>query len=127
MTPKGRQKYFLKFIKISFILTTAPALPSLRQFHFIFADNDLYIGTDADFSGNDPIIYREPLQTDQYDSLSLNGEIYGGNAVADNRHNPPSSFQHPISSDRLRSGTLCTFSSAKQLLSLSTAAKYVHR
>jgi hypothetical protein len=40
----------------------------------ILADNDLYIGTDADFSGNDPIIYREPLQTDQYDSLSLNGK-----------------------------------------------------
>lgn len=27
----------------------------------------------ADFSGSDPIIYREPLQTEQYDSLSLNG------------------------------------------------------
>lgn len=40
----------------------------------MFSDNDLYIGTDADFSGNDPIIYREPLQTDQYDSLSLNGK-----------------------------------------------------
>lgn len=42
---------------------------------FLFADNDLYTGTDADFSGNDPIIYREPLQTDQFDSLSLNGEL----------------------------------------------------
>lgn len=41
---------------------------------FLPLDNDLYIGTDADFSGNDPIIYREPLQTDQYDSLSLNGK-----------------------------------------------------
>lgn len=39
-----------------------------------FPDNELYAGTVADFSGNDPIIYREPLQTEQYDSLSLNGE-----------------------------------------------------
>lgn len=38
-----------------------------------FADNELYSGTVADFSGSDPIIYREPLQTEQYDSLSLNG------------------------------------------------------
>lgn len=29
----------------------------------------------ADFSGSDPIIYREPLQTEQYDSLSLNGKF----------------------------------------------------
>lgn len=37
------------------------------------SDNELYSGTVADFSGSDPIIYREPLQTEQYDSLSLNG------------------------------------------------------
>lgn len=36
-------------------------------------DNELYSGTVADFSGSDPIIYRETLQTEQYDSLSLNG------------------------------------------------------
>lgn len=35
------------------------------------------------------------------------------------------SFQHPISLDRLHSATSCTSSSAKQLSSLSTAAKYV--
>lgn len=40
-----------------------------------FADNELYSGTVADFSGSDPIIYREPLQTEQYDSLSLNGRL----------------------------------------------------
>lgn len=40
----------------------------------LFPDNELYSGTVADFSGTDPIIYREPLQTEQYDSLSLNGE-----------------------------------------------------
>lgn len=38
-------------------------------------DNELYSGTVADFSGSDPIIYREPLQTEQYDSLSLNGKL----------------------------------------------------
>lgn len=37
-------------------------------------DNELYSGTVADFSGSDPIIYRETLQTEQYDSLSLNGK-----------------------------------------------------
>ncbi|KAL7041760.1 hypothetical protein ACKWTF_000880 [Chironomus riparius] len=44
----------------------------------VFVDNDLYTGTDADFSGNDPIIYREPLQTDQFDSLSLNAPNFVG-------------------------------------------------
>lgn len=110
-------------------------LPAIPLFHFFYyppTDNDLYIGTDADFSGNDPIIYREPLQTDQYDSLSLNGKIYAATvttdtAAIDNCHNLMITifFQHPILSDRLHSETLCTFSSAKQLLSLSTAAKYV--
>lgn len=37
-------------------------------------DGDLYTGTVADFSGMDPIIYREPLQTEQYNSMSLNGK-----------------------------------------------------
>uniref|UniRef100_A0A1B6EFF5 Semaphorin-1A n=1 Tax=Clastoptera arizonana TaxID=38151 RepID=A0A1B6EFF5_9HEMI len=38
----------------------------------VYVDGDLYVGTVADFSGMDPIIYREPLQTEQYDSMSLN-------------------------------------------------------
>lgn len=42
---------------------------------FYSTDNELYSGTVADFSGSDPIIYREPLQTEQYDSLSLNGKL----------------------------------------------------
>ena len=46
------------------------------------ADNELYTGTDADFSGTDPIIYREPLQTDQFDSLSLNGELFNHNNLS---------------------------------------------
>lgn len=38
------------------------------------SDGELYVGTVADFSGMDPIIYRDPLQTEQYDSMSLNGK-----------------------------------------------------
>lgn len=41
---------------------------------FVYVDGELYTGTVADFAGMDPIIYREPLQTEQYDSMSLNGE-----------------------------------------------------
>lgn len=40
----------------------------------LVTDNELYAGTVADFAGTDPIIYREPLQTEQYDSMSLNGK-----------------------------------------------------
>uniref|UniRef100_A0A182NGR5 Semaphorin-1A n=1 Tax=Anopheles dirus TaxID=7168 RepID=A0A182NGR5_9DIPT len=40
--------------------------------------NELYSGTVADFSGLDPIIYREHLQTEQYDSLSLNAPNFVG-------------------------------------------------
>ncbi|KAL1513542.1 hypothetical protein ABEB36_002943 [Hypothenemus hampei] len=44
----------------------------------IYVDGDLYTGTVADFSGMDPIIYREPLQTEQYDSMSLNAPDFVG-------------------------------------------------
>uniref|UniRef100_A0A182ITG7 Semaphorin-1A n=1 Tax=Anopheles atroparvus TaxID=41427 RepID=A0A182ITG7_ANOAO len=44
----------------------------------VFVDNELYSGTVADFSGLDPIIYREHLQTEQYDSLSLNAPNFVG-------------------------------------------------
>lgn len=77
-----------------FILNVAALLPAISLFSTVLSstDNDLYVGTDADFSGNDPIIYREPLQTDQYDSLSLNGKANGSGpsntAANDNRHNP---------------------------------------
>lgn len=74
-----RQKFI--FLRLWKLLFRRYLLHPRSHFHLIFLyysiDNDLYIGTDADFSGNDPIIYREPLQTDQYDSLSLNGEISG--------------------------------------------------
>ncbi|KAE8746551.1 hypothetical protein FOCC_FOCC006785, partial [Frankliniella occidentalis] len=38
----------------------------------VYVDGELFTGTVSDFSGLDPIIYREPLQTEQYDSMSLN-------------------------------------------------------
>lgn len=41
---------------------------------FLFPDGELYSGTVADFSGMEPIIYREPLQTEPYDSMTLNGK-----------------------------------------------------
>ncbi|XP_035777828.1 semaphorin-1A-like [Anopheles albimanus] len=44
----------------------------------VFVDSELYSGTVADFSGLDPIIYREHLQTEQHDSLSLNAPNFVG-------------------------------------------------
>jgi semaphorin 6 len=41
---------------------------------YVYVDGELFTGTVADFTGMDPIIYREPLQTEQYDSMSLNGK-----------------------------------------------------
>ena len=38
-------------------------------------DGELFVGTVADFSGMDPLIYREPLRTEQYDATNLNGKI----------------------------------------------------
>lgn len=38
------------------------------------ADGQLYVGTIADFIGLEPLIYREPLRTEQYDLSVLNCE-----------------------------------------------------
>ncbi|XP_067131237.1 semaphorin-1A-like isoform X3 [Centruroides vittatus] len=38
----------------------------------IFADGDLYVATVAQFTGADPLIYREPLRTEQYNFKYLN-------------------------------------------------------
>jgi Sema domain len=40
----------------------------------IWTDGELYAGTVSDFSGLDPMIYREPLRTEQYDLKHLNGK-----------------------------------------------------
>jgi len=36
-------------------------------------DGELYAGTVSDFSGLDPLIYKESLRTEQYDFKHLNG------------------------------------------------------
>ena len=38
----------------------------------VLVQDDLYAGTVADYSSVDPIIFRKPLRTPQYDSTQLN-------------------------------------------------------
>lgn len=40
-----------------------------------FPDGQLYVGTIADFAGLEPLIYREPLRTEQYDLSTLNCKL----------------------------------------------------
>ena len=42
--------------------------------YLYFADGELYTATVSDFSGSDPLIYKEPLRTVQFDSKHLNGK-----------------------------------------------------
>lgn len=42
----------------------------------IYAGNQLYSGTIADFSGSDPLIYKEPMRTERLDFKQLNGKYY---------------------------------------------------
>lgn len=37
------------------------------------AEDNLYVATVAQFSGADPLIYRSPLRTEQYNPKHLNG------------------------------------------------------
>jgi len=39
---------------------------------YVVADGELYTATVSDFSGSDPLIYKEPLRTVQFDSKHLN-------------------------------------------------------
>lgn len=39
-------------------------------------DGQLYTATVADFSGTDPLIYREPLRTERSDLKQLNGNYF---------------------------------------------------
>ena len=41
---------------------------------YSFKGGELYTATVSDFSGSDPLIYKEPLRTEQYDSKILNGK-----------------------------------------------------
>lgn len=45
---------------------------------YAFADGKLYSATVADFSGSDPLIYRENLRTEQYDLKQLNQPDFVG-------------------------------------------------
>lgn len=45
---------------------------------YAFADGKLYSATVADFSGGDPLIYRENLRTEQYDLKQLNQPDFVG-------------------------------------------------
>lgn len=74
MALRLKQEVYTLYTSWSFYISNPPTCYFTASPVMLSTDNDLYIGTEADFSGNDPIIYREPLQTDQYDSLSLNGE-----------------------------------------------------
>ena len=42
---------------------------------FFSLDGELYTATVSDFSGSDPLIYKEPLRTEQYDSKILNSKF----------------------------------------------------
>ena len=45
-------------------------------FYFLcILDGKLYVGTVADFQGTDPLIYREPLRTEQFDMKHLNSKL----------------------------------------------------
>jgi len=39
----------------------------------IYAGDQLYSGTVADFSGSDPLVYKEPMRTERLDFKQLNG------------------------------------------------------
>ena len=40
----------------------------------VTSEGELYTATVSDFSGSDPLIYKEPLRTEQYDSKILNSK-----------------------------------------------------
>ncbi len=44
----------------------------------VFTDGELYAGTVSDFSGIDPLIYRDSLRTEQYDFKHLNAPNFVG-------------------------------------------------
>lgn len=58
-------------LELPFVLND---LSLLRYAKYISADGDLYTATASDFSGSDPLIYKEPLRTGQFDSKHLNCE-----------------------------------------------------
>lgn len=51
----------------------------------MFLGGELYTATAADFSGTDPLIYREPVRTERSDLRLLNDPSFVG-AVASTSH-----------------------------------------
>lgn len=51
------------------------------------SDGQLYAGTVADFAGSDPLIYRDPLRTEQFELKQLNGkdDYFGADDFIDGR------------------------------------------
>lgn len=41
----------------------------------LISEGDLYVATVAQFTGADPLIYREPLRTEQFNWKHLNGNF----------------------------------------------------
>ena len=60
-----------KFLQFFSGLGLAPFSP-WHNSTSVLVQEDLYAGTVADFTGVDPIIFRKPLRTQQYDSTQLN-------------------------------------------------------
>lgn len=42
----------------------------------LISEGDLYVATVAQFTGADPLIYREPLRTEQFNWKHLNGNFF---------------------------------------------------
>ena len=53
---------------------SSPSSSSSSSSSLSRSDGELYTATVSDFSGSDPLIYKEPLRTEQYDSKILNSE-----------------------------------------------------
>lgn len=51
------------------------------------SDGDLYVGTVGQFSGADPLIYRKPLRTEQFDLKHLNGKYSSYSYTTTSRYN----------------------------------------
>ena len=49
-------------------------LPLFLYSLIISVGGDLYAATVADFSGSDPLIFKNPLRTKQFDQANLNGK-----------------------------------------------------
>ncbi|CAD7011848.1 unnamed protein product [Ceratitis capitata] len=74
-TGSGQQRYEIaRDVEAQGLCPYSPAHNST----YAFAEGQLYSATVADFSGSDPLIYRENLRTEQYDLKQLNQPDFVG-------------------------------------------------